>query len=83
MTLFSHSEFDNHQRVAFVTAPESGLRAINASNDTGLISAEESAAKIEGIGATLATVFETAKRQNITTEAAAHALANDLVSRFE
>ena len=74
MSPFSHNEYDNHLRISFVADPDTGLRAINA---------HESAAKIDGIGATVAMIFDNAKRQNITTEAAAHALAQDLISQFE
>lgn len=57
--------------------------AIDGCKDADLITAQESAAKIEAIGATLTTIFECANRANNTTEAAAYALAQDLISQFE
>lgn len=57
--------------------------AIDGCKDAGLITAGQSAAKIDGIGATLATIYDKAKRANTTTEAAAHALAQDLIDQFE
>ena len=36
MSVFSHHEFDNHQQVAFLNDPESGLKAIIAVHNTNL-----------------------------------------------
>lgn len=54
--------------------------AIDGCKDAGIITPAERDAKIEGIGTTLATIFDRATSERTTTEAAAQTLARELMT---
>ena len=56
--------------------------AIDGCKDLGQITPEQSQAKILGIGDTLKTIFDNANRENLTTEAAAQALARERIAQL-